>query len=50
MKVLAVGRKRVHTKQEYDAAVAELKHDRGLPLLLRTPDGRTGQVTIGGRP
>jgi serine protease Do len=48
MKILSVGRTPVHTKAEYDAAVAALNPEQGLTLLVQTPDGQTGAVTIGG--
>lgn len=48
LRILAVGQTPVHTKAEYDAAIAALNPDQGLPLLVQTPDGQTGSVTIGG--
>lgn len=50
MRILAVGRTPVHSKADYDAAVAALNPEQGLPLLVQTPDGQTGAVTIGGPP
>lgn len=47
LKILAVGRTPVQTKAEYDAAVAALNPEQGLPLLVQTPDGQTGSVSIG---
>lgn len=50
LRILGVGLTPVHTKAEYDAAVAALNPEQGLPLLIQTPDGQTGSVTIGGNP
>ncbi|WP_406696436.1 trypsin-like peptidase domain-containing protein [Singulisphaera sp. Ch08] len=46
LRILAVGPTPVHTKAEYDAAVAALNPELGLPLVVQTPDGQTGSVTI----
>jgi len=47
MRIAAVGRTPVRTKAEYDAAVAALNPNQGLPLVIQTPDGQTGPVILG---
>lgn len=47
MRILAVGPTRVHTKAQYDAAVAALNPSAGLPLMIRTPDGQTATLVLG---
>jgi S1-C subfamily serine protease len=49
MRILGVGRTRVHNKAEYDRAVAALNPNEGLPLLIRFPDGQTGRVVLNPR-
>jgi hypothetical protein len=48
MQVVAVGRKRVRTLADYEAAVRALDVSQGLPLQLVAPDGESRFVTLGG--
>jgi serine protease Do len=48
MQIVAVGRKRVRTMADYDAALAALDLSQGLPLQVVTPDGESRFVTLGG--
>jgi serine protease Do len=50
LKIIAVGRTRVHNQSEFEAAVAALGPDQGLPLVVERPDGQAAQVIIGGPP
>jgi Do/DeqQ family serine protease len=48
MKVVGVGRRRVRTMAEYEAAASSFNPAEGLPLRIETPDGQTAFVTVGG--
>ncbi len=48
MQVVAVGRKRVRTLADYEAAVGALDVSQGLPLQLVSPEGESRFVTLGG--
>jgi len=50
IQIISVGETPVHTKKEYDAAVAKLDPESGLPLVVKMPTGQTGAITIGGPP
>jgi serine protease Do len=49
LRILAVDKTEVHSKADFDKAIESYTPDRGVPLLVRTPDGTTGTVTVGGR-
>jgi serine protease Do len=49
MRLFGVGKTPVHTKAEFDAAVAALDPAKGLLLVLLTPEGQTLPITIPGR-
>ena len=49
LKVLAVGRIEVHTKDEFDKAAAQYTPEQGLPLRVQVPNGPSAFITIGGR-
>jgi serine protease Do len=47
--IVEVGGRRVQTKAECDAAANALDPSQGIALRLRLPDGRLGQMTLGGQ-
>ncbi len=49
LKILAVGRTEVHTKDEFDKAAAQFTPEQGLPLRVQIPNGPSTFITIGGR-
>ena len=48
LRIVAVGGTRVETPAEANAAAARLDPIQGIPLQVQLPDGRTGQITLGG--
>jgi serine protease Do len=46
--IVSVGKKRVRTLAEYEAAVASLDANQGLPLHVVTPRGESRDVILGG--
>jgi serine protease Do len=48
LRILAVGETPVATPAEANAAAARFDPGQGIPLQIQLPDGRTGQVTLGG--
>jgi serine protease Do len=49
LKILAVGRTEVHTKEEFDKAAAQFTPEQGLPLRVQIPNGPSTFITVGGR-
>ncbi len=48
MRVVAVGVTPVHTKAEFEVAIASYDRTQGLPLKVETPDGQIASVRVGG--
>ncbi|MCA1684837.1 MAG: PDZ domain-containing protein, partial [Planctomycetia bacterium] len=48
LRVVAVGKTEVHTKADFDKAVAAFTPEQGLPLRIQSPDGKVASVTLGG--
>ena len=50
LKIVAVGRTEVHSKNEFDRAASSSSFsvDQGLPLLVVFPSGQSAYLTIGG--
>jgi serine protease Do len=48
MRILAVGQAPVATPAQFEAAVAKIDLNGGLPLKVQSPDGRGGMVVVGG--
>jgi S1-C subfamily serine protease len=48
LRILAVGDTPVTTPAEANAAAARFDPSQGIPLHVQLPDGRTGQITLGG--
>jgi serine protease Do len=50
MRIVAVGQTQVKTLTEFEVAVRKVNLERGLPLIVETPDGRVGNVIVGAAP
>jgi serine protease Do len=48
MRILGVGDRPVDTQEGFDAAVAALDLNRGIPLQIQAPDGRPRTLLVGG--
>jgi serine protease Do len=48
LRILAVGDTEVHSKADFDRAIAAYTPEKGLPLRIQRPDGGSIIVTIGG--
>ncbi|GAC1469106.1 MAG: DegQ family serine endoprotease [Isosphaeraceae bacterium] len=48
LRVLSVGRNEVHSRAEFEQAIAAFTPEQGLPLLIRLPNGQNAFITVGG--
>jgi serine protease Do len=47
-RLLAVGQTKVYSLDEFNKAAAAYSLERGIPLVVQSPDGQTAQVVVGG--